>query len=120
MKKFLFLIFAGLLFFAAPALGQSLPPGQYLSCDPQAGVIGYDVEVNGEIVAENYGVQTDGSGLQPDGSIMFSLNYYFPGPYTFRLRAIGAGNMRSEWSDPYDATKPESPGNSLKIQEVKE
>jgi len=83
-----------------------------LTCDPQAGVIRYDVEVNGTVV-ENVGAFSD-------GALNFNLDGWLPGPYTFRARAYGQEDWPSDWSDPYDATKPASPGSSLKIIKVEQ
>ncbi len=89
------------LFVFLPVSAWSSP---FLICDPQKGVIAYDVEINGTIVAS--GVVAEG-----DGSIRYDLTGQIPGSYTFRLKATGEGDYPSDWSLPFDATKPENPGN---------
>ncbi len=77
----------------------------FLVCDPQGGIIGYDVEINGTIVATNVVPEAN-------GSIRYDLAGQTPGPYTFRLKAMGEGDYPSDWSLPFDATKPGNPGNA--------
>ena len=70
-----------------------------LVCDPQVGVVSYDIEINGVTMAPFV--------AQPDGSASFDLaNEDFPvGTYSFRLRAGGSNNSWSDWCPPFVATK---------------
>ena len=77
--------------------------GASLVCDPQQGVVSYNVDVDGVI--------TTGVIAETDGSILYNIDYLPQGQHTFKLQAIGSGDWPSDWSDPLDATKPGSPGN---------
>lgn len=97
MKK-LTLILA-IILLAATALAADMV------CDPQAGVGFYDVEINGVVVVADFPAQAD-------GSVLYNVDGASPGQYTFRVRAKEtAGGWASDWSDPYNAKKPGSPGN---------
>lgn len=98
MKKLFFTVFAfALLFSVSTALADSL------ICDPQAGVISYNLEIDLVIVSD--------IPAEPDGSINYDLAGMSPGPHTFKAQAIGQGGWPSDWSPPLNATKPESPLN---------
>lgn len=87
-----------LVFMASMAFGASLV------CDPQAGVTYYDVEVDGVVIPD---VPAEG-----DTTLLFGVDYLPAGQHNFRARAyFEQGGWSSDWSDPYDATKPGSPGN---------
>ena len=101
MKSLIAALVLALTLIAAPAIGE------YLICDPQDGVIAYDIEVNGAIVAEDYSAESD-------GSIKFDVSYFTPGQYIFSIRAIGQGGWPGPWSDPYHVSKPGTAG-SLRI-----
>lgn len=98
MIKSLVLAFMLVLFpvfcFAAP----------FLVCDPQAGVISYNLDVNGGAVI--YDIPA-----APDGYIRYDLAGMAAGAYIFRAQAIGQGGWPSDWSDPFDTMKPGSPLN---------
>lgn len=81
----------------------------FLVCDPQVGVIEYQLEVNG---AQDQTVYA----AEPDGSALINIDTYTPGNYTFRLKAVGQGGWPSDWSDPLDATKPLKSG-SVRIED---
>ena len=76
-----------------------------LVCDPQVDVTAYDVEVNGVVVATNYLAEAN-------GSIDYNIDSLGPGPVMFRLRAKTVSGWGSDWSLPFDASKPGSPGNA--------
>ena len=96
MKKLL-LILMLVLFpvfcFAAP----------FLVCDPQAGVISYNLDIDGAIISD--------ISAQPDGSVHYDLAGMAIGAHIFKAQAIGQGGWPSDWSDPFDATKPANPLN---------
>lgn len=75
----------------------------FLVCDPQAGVISYNLDVNGTII--------EGIPAAIGGSIYWDLAGMSFGPHTFKAQAIGEGGWPSDWSDPFDTTKPENPLN---------
>lgn len=78
-----------------------------LTCDAQAGVTKYEIEINGVVLTPFIS--------EADGSAKYPLDSSFePGPYTFRLRACGTGNWYGDWSTPFLATKPQK-GSGLKI-----
>jgi len=70
-----------------------------LVCDPQPGVVSYDIELNGVIIATDYPAEAD-------GSIKYNVDAFNPGNYTFRGRVKSAEGWPSDWSDPFVATKP--------------
>jgi hypothetical protein len=76
----------------------------FLVCDPQLGVTSYKLEVNGVEDATTYLAEADGSAK-------IAVDSYSAGNYTFRLKAIGEGGWPSDWSDPFNATKPLRSGN---------
>ncbi|MCK5602240.1 hypothetical protein KAR91_10235 [Candidatus Pacearchaeota archaeon] len=89
MKELLFVLVFALAFsvsavFAAP----------FLVCDPQAGVISYELEINGTLAA--------GLSAEPDGSIRYNLVGLADGPYEIRARGRNVWDW-SEWSHPADA-----------------
>ncbi len=75
----------------------------FLICDPQAGVISYNLDIDGAVI--------NGILSQPDGSIYYNLAGMSAGPHIFKAQAIGQGGWPSDWSDPFDTTKPNSPLN---------
>ena len=77
----------------------------YLACDPQTGVLSYEVEVDGITVDSNY-------QAEPDGSILYQVDSLSNGAHTFRLKAIGQGGWPSDWSLPFSATKPDTATNA--------
>ncbi|MFH2076317.1 MAG: hypothetical protein ABIJ57_13390 [Pseudomonadota bacterium] len=111
MKRFL--IAVAFLAFVLCACNVWAAP--FLVCDLQTGVTSYDVEItlgNGAPA-----VQT-GIPAQADGSLrldLFTLTQ--PGNYTFRARAYAGDWGYSEWSLPFSATKPGSPGNVKIVRE---
>ena len=82
-----------------------------LVCDPQTGVAAYEVEVNGVVTDPNH-------PAEGDGSIHYNIDHLGPGPHIFRLRAYDASGWGSDWSLPFDATKPGSPGNAKIIKDA--
>ena len=97
MKKlFLILIVSLFLFpvfcFAAP----------FLVCDPQAGVISYELEINGTLGA--------GLAAETDGSIRYDLAGLADGSYIIKARARNVWDW-SGWSVPLEGTKalPKAP-----------
>ena len=82
-----------------------------LVCDPQVDVVTYDVEVNGVVVATNYPAEAN-------GSIDYNIDSLGPGPVSFRLRAKTVSGWGSDWSPPFDATKPGSPGNARIVKDA--
>jgi hypothetical protein len=73
-----------------------------LVCDPQAGVMEYEIEINGTALTP--------FPSEADGSARYELDSTFaPGTYAFRLRARGTGGWYGDWSLPLAATKPASP-----------
>jgi hypothetical protein len=74
----------------------------FLVCDPQVGVTQYQLEVNG-VVGNTFVAETDGSAK-------ISLDEYVPGNYVFRLSAADDKGWWSDFSDPFDATKPGKSG----------
>lgn len=70
-----------------------------LVCDPQIGVISYDVEVDGVVIAALYPAETN-------GSILYNIDHLGPGPVVFRLRPWDASGWGADWSLPFDARKP--------------
>lgn len=82
-----------------------------LVCDPQSGVANYDVEVNGTVIAADYPAEID-------GSIDYNIDHLGPGQVTFRLRAKDVSGWGSDWSVPFDATKPGNPGNARIVKDA--
>jgi len=100
MKTILFTVFF-VLFFALTAFAQP-----YLACDPQTGITQYTIEVKkGGAV-----IETATFAALADGSAKWDLTKYTSGAYTFRLRCADAKGWWSDWSDPFDATKPSKVG----------
>ena len=100
MKTIAFITGICLMALLLPVLAFGNP---FLVCDPQAGVVFYDLETNSTV--------TEGIPAEPDGSIKFDLATMPVGQYTFKVRAIGQGGWPSDWSLPLDATKPANPLN---------
>ena len=75
----------------------------FLICDPQAGVISYNLDIDGAII--------EGIPAQPDGSIHYDLAGRSVGPHIFKAQVIGQGGWPSDWSDPFPTVKPENPLN---------
>lgn len=82
-----------------------------LICDPQAGVVKYDIEVNGNIIAADYPAEAD-------GSISYNVDHLGPGLVRFRLRAYDSSGWGSDWSDPFDASKPGVVGGAKIVRDV--
>ena len=89
-----------LIFLLIPVFCFAAP---FLVCDPQAGVISYNLDIDGAI--------TTGISAQPDGSIYYDLAVMSVGAHIFKAQAIGEGGWPSDWSDPFDSVKPGSPLN---------
>lgn len=98
-----FLLFAAIFFF-----GVSLCDASYLACDWVDGIAASEVEVNGTVIPGT--VIKDGSNMR-----LLDLTGYEAKNYHFRARFIGQGGFPSEWSLPFDATKPAAPGGALRI-----
>ena len=92
LTLFLMFAFAGWAF-AAP----------FLVCDPQAGVVFYNLDTDGTIAND--------IPAQPDGSIHYDLAGMTVGAHGFKLQAIGDGGWPSDWSDPFATVKPVNPLN---------
>jgi hypothetical protein len=97
MKKLILIILA------IPFLASISYASPFLVCDPQTGVTKYEIEVNGTILGQ--------FNAETDGSAKVDLAGYSSGSYSFRLRAMGTDNWWSDFSDPFDATKPGKVGN---------
>jgi len=83
--------------------------GPFLVCDPQTGIATYEVEI--KLGTGTPSVQT-GIPAQADGSLKLDLvSLTQSGNYTFRAKSCNAEWGCSEWSSPFSATKPGSPGN---------
>ncbi len=73
-----------------------------LVCAPQAGVVFYDIEVNGVVVETNFAAQLD-------GSVLYNIDHLSPGPVTFRLLPKDiSGWGGTSWSVPFVAKQPAS------------
>ena len=68
----------------------------YAVCDPQAGVVHYVIEFDGEEFAID---------AEPDGSAKYDLNIVDMGPHMIRMMAGNAFGDWSGWSDPFDFTR---------------
>ena len=78
-----------------------------LRCDPQEGVVLYNLKVNGVLWAENY-------LAEPDGSIDINIDSLADGTmHVFEAQAIDASGWGSGWSNPFDARKPGAPGGVI-------
>lgn len=87
--------------------------GAFLVCDPQSGVTSYTVEIT---QGPNISTQ-DGIPAQADGSLRLDLaTLTQPGNYTFKAKACNEEWGCGEWSSPFSATKPGTPGNVRIIQ----
>ena len=95
MKK-LFLTLILILIFSTTAFA-----APFLVCDPQAGVISYNLDIDGLITSDIL--------AQPDGSIHYDLVGMAIGVHVFKAQAVGQGGWPSSWSDPLDTMKPGSP-----------
>lgn len=100
-------ILIAVLFVLCPAMAFAWS----LVCDPQAGVTHYDIEVNGVVEASMYVAEAD-------GSVKYNIDHLGPGPRTFRLRAYDASGWGSDWSVPFDASKPGNPGNARIVKDA--
>ena len=74
----------------------------FLVCDPQVGIVSYDVEVDGVVVSN--------IPAESDGSILYNVDHLPVGLHSFKIQAIGQGGWPSDWSLPLDVTKPNLPG----------
>lgn len=104
MKR-IFLAFVLVLLISIPAFAWSL------ICDPQVGVLTYDIEANGTIVETGYVAEAN-------GSVLYNIDHLTPGQTTFRLRAYDSSGWGSGWSDPFDATKPVKPGSARIVKDL--
>jgi hypothetical protein len=78
--------------------------GASLTCDPQTGVVAYDVTVDGIVVATDHPAQAD-------GSVLFNVDAYGDGiKHQFILVPIDASGWRGPASAPFDAEKPDAAG----------
>ena len=75
----------------------------FLVCDPQTGVVSYNLDIDGTIVPPIV--------AEPDGSIHYDLVGMSAGPHVFKAQAIGQGGWPSDWTLPFDTTKPTTPLN---------
>ena len=66
-------IFLTLIILLFPVFCLAAP---FLICDPQAGIISYNLDVDGAIIS--------GIPAQPDGSIHWDLAHMSSGPHVFR------------------------------------
>jgi len=73
-----------------------------LVCDPQAGVVKYDVDVDGTIIHDVV--------AESDGSLLYNIDSLSSGPHTFKANAFDESGWESGWSNPLDASKPGVPG----------
>lgn len=74
----------------AAATGAAAAP--YLVCDPQAGVVHYEVMFNDNVYE---------APAEEDGSIKWELEDVLVGEHTVRLRAANIYGDWSTWSDPF-------------------
>lgn len=74
----------------------------YLVCDPQVGIVSYNVDIGGTIVSD--------IPAESDGSILYNVDHLSVGLHSFKLQAVGQGGWPSDWSSPLDVTKPNLPG----------
>ena len=74
----------------------------FLVCDPQAGVVTYNLDVGGTVVSD--------IPAESDGSILYNVDHLSAGLHSFKLQAVDEGGWPSDWSLPLDATKPNQPG----------
>lgn len=105
MKFIIAFLFALLLLLPGTVFAWSL------ICDPQVGVVSYDVEVDGVIIAALFPAETN-------GSIRYNIDHLGPGPVSFRLRAISASGWGSDWMVPFVAGKPNITGNARVAKDV--
>lgn len=103
---FLWLYF-GVMFSLALVLVRQAWPADALTCDPQEGVTTYQVEENG--------VEQPPVAALPGGVLDFDLTGRPAGKYIFRARAAGPGGWWTDWSTPFDTTKPTT-AQGLKIR----
>ena len=105
MIKYLILL---ILLLPVPAFAQP-----YLICDYDIGTYTYEVEetVGGTVVIKQ-GIGTEYT--LPDGTKvtrLLDLSGYQNGNYKWRARRFGTGGLPSDWSLPFEATKPVGIGN---------
>lgn len=99
MKK----LFSALIFVLAFGVSVVFAAEAFLVCDPQTEIITYNLDIDGTV--------TNGISAQPDGSFRFDLAGMSVGAHVFKLQAKAQGGWPSDWSDPFNATKPVSPLN---------
>lgn len=68
----------------------------WLICDPQAGVINYVLELDGQQIEW---------AAEEDGSFRYDLQHISMGGHTVRLSAGNAFGDWSEWSDPFSFSR---------------
>ena len=91
MKKMILFIVVALAFMVGTAFASP-----FLVCDPQAGVVTYDVEMDSVLIAEDHPAEAD-------GSIRYDMAGTTDGEHTVRIKAE---NVWGEaWSDPFVFTK---------------
>jgi hypothetical protein len=79
---------------------------EFLVCDPQAGVTHYDIEVDGILVESMWPAEAD-------GSVAWNVDHLGGGQmHQFRLKAYDTSGWGSDYSSPFDARKPNGPGNA--------
>lgn len=97
MKKFGLAI---LLVCLMPVVALASP---FLTCDPQAGVTSYEIELNGAVLATDVAAEAD-------GSLRYDLDGIQAGALDFRARCKNATWPDwSGWSVPLSVTKPGVP-----------
>lgn len=77
---------------------------EWLTCDPQEGVVEYGLTVDG--------VDQGRIPAEADGRILWNVDHLSFGPHTFILKAYDSSGWGSAPSDPLDARKPGGPGNA--------
>ncbi len=101
MKK-LFLILIVLLI--VPAMAYSAP---YLACDiPTETIAASEVEVDGNVLQGIIQISVDGTAM-----LLLDLVGFAPGRHNFKARFQDVSGWWSDWSSPFDAGKPGTPGN---------
>lgn len=103
MKKMLFVSIVTTILFLSFSISTSAAP--FLVCDPQAGVISYNLELNGGTAINNI-------VAEPDGSIKYDLAGIAVGSYIVRAQACNEWDC-SGWSVDFPFTKaiPSTPAN---------
>lgn len=113
MKKLLLTIIAFFLL-----AGMAVAGSQYLACDlVPSSITQSEIEITHnsttEIVTGIVQTATD----DPNVTLLLDLTGYSAGDYTFRARVAEEGGWWSEWSVPFDTSKPVSPMNLFVLSE---